>query len=295
MYEFVDAHGERVTVRSVRTLAGLLQGGAITPLTPFRRAEDAAFGPAATHAELQELAAELKLAWERPGGVAPRTPEGAATQSPYSYAQLPPAATPPPPQPAATPSSAQRTSVPATPGVAVMPIAVQTIEHPPPVVGKSPWSRFAPPEHDPAGRDQRPRKAAFQDSGPAFHPGRFQSRQALARISRPPPGTIAGSAGVVLVNLASAAVLGAVARFVVADASGSRPLAMLAMVAVTWLGGHYAGRTLAKRKPRLSGWSVSLAAAVFAAGCYGVAEAAGLVIAAAAAVPLWRELSQPRR
>ena len=255
MYEFLDAHGERVTIRSARTLAGLLQRGAITAATPFRRAEDAAFGPAAKHPELRAIAAQYGVGWDGVAGPAER-------QAPDPAASL---AAAPPARPGVTRPPGPRASVPATPRTVTVPVTprVPAAARATPVLvaRASPWSRYSRP--------------ARRNQGPAHR--------------------LVGSAGLVLLNLASAAVLGAVARFVVADASGARVWAMVSMVAVTALGGRYAGRVLAGRSPRPTGWAVSLAAAMFAAGCYGVAGAAGLVVAAAAAVPLWQGLSQPRR
>ncbi len=278
MYEFLDAHGERVTIRSVRTLVGLLQRGAITAATPFRRAEDAAFGPAGKHPELRAIAAEFGVALDGTAGAAPRQAPAPPAATPLARPPAatpparPPAATPPARPPAATPPArpparTPRASVPAMPPRVVSPrvvsptpaVAVRTA----PILAArgSPWSRFAPP----------------------------------ARPRRRPANSLVGSTGIVLLNLASAAVLGTVARFVVADASHSRIGAMLSMVAVTALAGHYAGRVLAGRVPRPTGWAVSLAAAIFALGCYEVAQTAGLVVAAATAVPLWQRLSQPRQ
>ncbi len=95
MYEFVDAHGERVTVRSARTLGGLLQCGAITAATPFRRAGAAAFGPAEDNSELQEIAVQIGVALGAARAVPdPRPPVPATAEAaavPASQPEQPPA------------------------------------------------------------------------------------------------------------------------------------------------------------------------------------------------------------
>ena len=243
MYEFVDVHGERVTVRSVRTLASLLQSGSITEATPFRRADDAAFGPAGRNPELQEIAAQVGvgLGAPRPGEPVPSPP--AAPLSPLATEPAPVESRLPYPPPA--PARPARASV----------SQVQRL-----VPRASPWSRFSP-----------------------------------AKSRRRSVGTVARSTGLVLLSLCGAAVLGVVARAVVADASGSRAWAGLAMVATTALAGHYAGRTLARRYKRPNGWQVSLAAAMFTGGVYALIGGFGLFLALPACIMLWRSLSQPRR
>ncbi len=62
MFEFVDASGERTTVRSTRTLERLLRDGVINAATPFREAEGSDFAPAAASALLQRIAAEHGIA-----------------------------------------------------------------------------------------------------------------------------------------------------------------------------------------------------------------------------------------
>ena len=121
MYEFVDAHGERVTVRSVRTLGGLLQSGAITAATPFRRAGAPTFGPAEANSELQELAASIGVPLGAPRPIPDQRPPA---PPPVDAARLPPSQ---PDQPRAPPARA---------GVPQVERLVQRA---------SPWSRVAPP------------------------------------------------------------------------------------------------------------------------------------------------------
>lgn len=264
MYEFVDVHGERVTVRSVRTLSGLLQRGAIVAGTPFRRAGDACFGPAAKHPELRAIAAQSGVVLDDSKGMAAQVPSPAMPwPAPVSLAQP---ASPNPILPGAMPQR-QRTSVPPTGPAAsqVRPVshrlgqAVSVATIMPPRI--SPWSRPMPPT------------------------SRLQPRAA----------TLAGSAAIVLLNLASAAVLGVVARFVVANATGSRPLAMGCMLIATSLAGRYAGRIVATRVPPPPGLAVCLATAVFGIGCYGVAGVSGLIVTVAGVTPFWQCLRQTRR
>ena len=264
MYEFVDVHGERVTVRSVRTLGGLLQCGTIVATTPFRRAEDASFGPAAKHPELLTIAAQLGVPLDGSRDLVARAP---IPNLPHAAsATLPVSA--PPVTPTATPST-PRASVPLTKPSPTPPNRAQTpaFSREPPVAAatiarpaRSPWSRMIP-----------------------------------AARRRPSADVLAESAGVVLLNLASAAGLGVVARFVVSDATGSKPLAMMSLMAVTILAGQYAGRVVANRMPRPTGWAVSLAAALFGLGCYELDGSVGLITAVAASISLWVGLSRSPR
>lgn len=101
MYEFLDADGERVTVRSTRTLEMLLTQGRITGATRFRRAGEDEFGAAGSHPELQGIAVQLGIALvppSKPVSTKPRpsAPSPAATlAAPERPAPAPPA--PPPP------------------------------------------------------------------------------------------------------------------------------------------------------------------------------------------------------
>ena len=267
MYEFVDVHGDRVTVRSVRTLGGLLQRGTIVASTPFRRAEDASFGPAAKHPELRAIAAQLGMALDNAAGTEARTPSPVLPQTASASATQPIAAAP---VPTAAMPPVSRTSVPPTKPVAQPSHQAKPLppiwEQPLPAAtmlasGKSPWSRATPP-------------------------GIRRQRSAE---------TLAYSTAMVLLNLASAAVLGVVARIVMADVTGSHLFATGSMLAITILAARYAGRMVARRMPRPTGWAVSLAAALFGAGCYAMAGSVGVVIAVAATVSLWDRLSHSPR
>ncbi len=104
MYEFVDPQGERVTVRSVRTLGALLASGQINAQTRFRRADGSEFGAAADHAELRTIAAGLGVDW--------------AAERVQPAPEAAPAAPEPDPAPApiaAPPKRRVEGSVPATP------------------------------------------------------------------------------------------------------------------------------------------------------------------------------------
>ena len=263
MYEFVDVHGERVTVRSVRTLGGLLQCGTIVATTPFRRAEDASFAPAAKHPELLAIAAQLGVPLDGSRDVAARGPTLSPPHAAANSATLPTST--PLVSPAAKPS---------TP-----PAGVPSTTPSPPPLGKA----------QPIFRRQQPAAAATLARS-ARSPW---SRRIPAARRRPSAEILAESTGIVLLNLASAAVLGVVARFVVSDATGSKPFAMTSPMAFTTLAGNYAGRVMANRFPRPTRWAVSLAAALFGLGCYELDGSVGLITAVAASIALWVGLSRP--
>lgn len=124
MYEFLDADGERVTVRSTQTLEMLLTQGWITGATRFRRAGEDEFGAAGSHPELQGIALRLGVA------LAPRTAPTVAK----------------PPRAPERPAS--RDPIPAPPPTLPFPDPVELPLPPapePPRAAPTPWAPLRPP------------------------------------------------------------------------------------------------------------------------------------------------------
>jgi hypothetical protein len=83
MYEFVDSQGERITVRSARTLGSLLISGRIGAETLFRRSEDPEFVAAWTHDELHRIAADVLVTLQsRSLDAATNVPDGSPVAPP---------------------------------------------------------------------------------------------------------------------------------------------------------------------------------------------------------------------
>ena len=143
VYEFIDADGARVTIRSARTLRQLLENGRIGETTRFRLAEGGDYKPAAEHPALIEIAAQAGLPF---GGAA----LGAAADGDAEPQLEVPAVVPPAVQDQPTLGNAvakRRGSVPQTaPAPAAIPV--------------QPWVPLTKPA---AGEAPRARGVAFLD------------------------------------------------------------------------------------------------------------------------------------
>ena len=229
MYEFTDAHGERVTVRSARTLGYLLSEGKIVPSTPFRRAGEPAFVPAVEHAQLRSIAAVLGIAWPAPKPVQdPGPPNSTASQveprSPPSNESMP--------SPSVLVNTPKQSSVPQVPKRAT-PRQPNTPAAP------------APPE---------PRKG--WEIPASTHPESSAPRIPLATASRPVVREATQrrlqGAWTVAAWLATAVVVSATAGTVVGVITSSRVVGWLVALVVEAVFARQAARNLGARKLDLS-------------------------------------------
>lgn len=264
MYEFFDAHGERVTVRSARTLERLLGEGQITATTRFRRSDESDFTPAAGDAELREIADRLGIRF----GPLPAAEEAttvAVVDAPE--VELPDAA-----MPAVMAPATRAKALPSTDGTAAT-RAIPRAGTPMVVSAKSPW---LPPQPTPAPRT----RAALGAS-----PNRTRTTTA---------GDVARRIGVAFLHHAAAGFAGFVAGAIVIGITGNTGLFALGVLGGSGLAGYFAANRLAARPVAISDREVCVASALFGVACLVLTGGPGLVVAAPVCVGLWLERRRQR-
>lgn len=260
MYEFISHNGERVSVRSARTLGALLSDGSIKGKTLFRRAEEPAYVPAATHAELGRIARDAGIVLAAPTVSAP-LPRSAPTL-PETLA----------PEPASLDSAASRP--------AIVPAPLPT-DRDPAIVDISSRAREIRPVQ------VRPPPLTATPTGSRPPP---PSALALA-IQRHRAGwrvlvVIAHYLGMATASIAG----GAVAGSITGSAVGGRLSAMIVFLAAA----HGAGRLLATRRDVPPGWEALLAIILVCAVATAVGGFGGLILSVLSGAILWRALNPPR-
>lgn len=257
MYEFFDAHGERVTVRSTRTLERLLGEGQITAATRFRRSEEVAFGPAAQDPELRAIADRLGIQFGPScDPEAPPVP-GALAVEPSSGA---PAVAEP-----VLPASAAKARRPvASAAGRAAPRAEASVVVP----ATSPWPP-APSSPVPAAPVARLLLGTLAKGGGAAVEG------APRRI------------GIGILHHAAAGLAGLVTGSMLVSLTGSGALFWLGLVLGSGVAGFLAARPLASLRPPIGDWEVGSASFLFGMGCLALAGGSGVLVAVSACMGLW--------
>lgn len=260
MYEFINRNGERVSVRSARTLVMLLSEGSIKGETPFRRAEEPAYVAAAGHAELGRIAKDAGMLLVSPPAPEPTPPSKPAPpeiQTLQSILRAP-----------------AHTSSPAVP--------ISSIGKRDPVKGEdSPWTSKT------ALGPMQPRPLTATPTAPRPPP---PSALALALQ----PHRAGWRVLVVILHYLGMAAAGVTGGAVVGGVTGSVVLGGLSAILLFLASAHGAGRLLATRRAVPPGWEALLATALVCGTATAVGGFGGLVLSVVAGAILWRALKSPK-
>lgn len=297
MYEYVDGQGQRVTVRSARTLGALLLDGRITGNTKFRRAEEPAFVPAGEHGELGRIAAEHGV-WLAP------LPEPVAEQPDNPVAETPALPDKPqlPPAPAALAVAGSAQTQPPVPMArssrAQSPQAPRSrwwLPDPDPPIPRSPsasgpWSGPSSPGCPASSADKGPPGAPVPKAMGVPGP----SAVTMFMPARPPPESGAARTvrrvGISLLYHGAAA-LGAGATAAAALlVSRSFPFATLVLVGAAAAAATFAGRRMGQLRLVPPNWEAAAGGVLFGAVACGVAGWVGFLLSGATGLILWRAL-----
>lgn len=259
MYEFINANGERVSVRSARTLVTLLSEGSIKGDTRFRRAEESTYVAAATHAELGRIAKDAGIALVAPQRPVPPPPElpPLEIEAPEAIlltrADIPPA-----------PAPRSLLNEPAPLSVENSPSTMQTVParvQPRPLTATPTVPRPPPP------------------SALALA---LQPHQAGWRVL------------VVVLHYFGMGAASIAAGTVVGGMSGSVAVGTLSAKAVFVAAGHVAGQMLVTQRGVPPGWEALLATALVCGVATAVGGVIGLILSVVAGAVLWRSLKATR-
>ncbi len=257
MYEFIDADGTRVTIRSARTLGLLLANARIKETTRFRLAEEPEFRPAGQHPSLVEIAAQAGVPFGVPAPRATAVPQAGPTPASLQA---------PAPQ---------------------IPTPMPRASHAP--IAQAPTTDIAP-RRGSVPPTAKPTVALAAAAGPVREPLSAPPKHEAERRRGANP---LGQAFVVVALLLGAAVLGALAGAVAGGVTKSAVVGWLVTVAgASWLA-RLAGRRLVQRTPSLSRVEIGAGSAAFIAGCL-LAGWPGVIVGLPACAVLWSSLGRQR-
>ena len=258
MYEFISHNGERVSVRSARTVGALLSDGSIKSETLFRRAEEPVYVSAATHAELGRIARDAGIVLVV--ATLPAPPPRPATIPPETLA----------PEPAPLDSAAARP--------AILPAPSPTDRDPVLVDISSRARNIHPVQVRPPSLTATPTVSRPPPSSAltlAMHRAGWRVLVVIVYYLGMAGASIAG---------------GAVIGLITGSATGGG----LSTIIVFLAAAHGAGCHLATRRDVPPGWEALLAIILVCAVATAVGRFGGLILSVLAGAILWRSLKSAR-